>query len=75
MTIHMTHDTCDFQVGQSFDPVCGTLSPNYEVWPQCRSCLIDVCPKHQAPGSQQSDEGSRTCLCIGCRDAGEESVS
>jgi hypothetical protein len=45
---------------------CLVLSPLYDLFPSCRSCQEELCPEHQAAGSQRDDDGRESCLCQRC---------
>jgi hypothetical protein len=46
---------------------CQQRSDEYIHWPECRWCMEEFCPLHQASGSiKEDDEGRQTCLCLKC---------
>lgn len=56
---------------------CAARSAEYEAWPTCRTCKLDVCGACQAPNSETLEEADDadgvaqawlTARCAGCEE-------
>ena len=56
MSMHMFHTKCD---------VCGKPSAEYESFPWCNECMLDVCSDHWVPGTHNNETGR--VLCTNCQ--------